>query len=258
MPDLSSEADSGRAAWLWFETEACQSAWPRAPHHQIDAHVNELWRSVPVYVKKGLLPTLSKFRTNFLRAKFLHDDLTRTPYLHPGVFENCQSGQLYYWTDHFARADDRLATAKKLKDAAKAAKEAFSTVRQFHNDYPGTSSPEGQRALQYLESILNNIVPDAENEVRQIEKALPECRQLEEKLRMDKRERGDPQGAGWVGAWFLGSGAFGRASLWVRQDSQGCIVDVGRKFSLSISRVVTDESTAYGHKRRHHRRRHEL
>lgn len=38
--------------------------------------------------------------------------------------------------------------------------------------------------------------------------------------------RGSPVGAGWVGSWRIGTGAFGMAFLWVRQDHNNRIMDV--------------------------------
>lgn len=257
MANSDNDVESGRIAWFWFETEACKIVWPQEPHHQIDAHVNALWRKVPAYVRHGLLPALSKLRASYQRAQILESDLNNTQCLPLNAFDNCPEAQLsYLWTDHFARADDRLALARKLVDAAHAATKAFLEVSQFHNDYPGTSSFEGQQGLRNIAETLRIGLSDAEHELRQVERTLPERRRLEEKSRMGKRERGDPQGVDWVGAWFLGSGAFGKASLWVRQDARGYIVDVGKNFPSL--RVVADDGEAYRRQRRHHRRRHEL
>ena len=226
MANYTYSAESGRAAWFWFETEACKSAWAQTPPEKIDGHVNRLWPLVPAHVKYDLLPLLSKFYTIHRRVLAIYNDLSNTQYLDVDTLNAYAQEQLYPPIDQFATADDRLAVATKLLDTAKAAKLAFLELKQFYNDNPSSFSPEGQHALRQIPVGLDNSIAMAENEIRRVEKDLPECRRMEQKLRMDKRERGDPQGAGWVGTWLLGSGAFGEALLWVRQDFQGLIVDV--------------------------------
>lgn len=228
MTSSNAAVDRGKAAYMWFEGQALRLSYPEGDPAAIEQYLENRWTELPVNYKDRIVPELFNVQEIYQQANNAQAAADSTKCMSLDAWQRATGEQIELYADSFATCDERLASLQKLLEVRKRCKNALSALVSVRN---------GKEALRYLSredavivtKILNQAdgqVAGAEQEIRELEGALPILRENEEQWRRSRREVGVPVGPGWLGSWYLGGGSYGKAYLWVRQDSQGRIVDV--------------------------------
>lgn len=222
----SADIKASRNLWLEFELQARRLKGDEKPPDDaksVRRDLNAAWEGLGEAFQTAIGPAVSNLydsQDEFVKAREALESLKDQ---RAELLGNETSGWRYgsdVDTDD-AGFNGYLESQRDLLEAAQAQYSRIDdviTVLELAADAGSVAT-----SRKHLEEVT---LPDSKRTIDKLGARVARHRKALGFFEMDRQREVLALGPSWVGGWELGSGTFGKASLWVRQDASGSIVDV--------------------------------
>ena len=235
MAGAAASSNAAADAWVWHGLwdkfgEDTNKVENEKERQAVEKELRERWSNIPARYKQVVGPLFSdrlQAMRHAKRVRTIADKLADPISLEE--YNSAKAGEdLRHAAQYRPSYEEHLQAWKDVRDATGRVIRATINLR----DALAPWEAQGFISRDILVSLRASIVKLREDHKFYIDYYAGRLEAREENLAAERKAKelhlrnGEPLDAGWVGQWVLGKGAFGQASLFVRQDRRGVIVDV--------------------------------
>jgi len=241
MANAAASANAAAVAWIQYGLydefgEEKDKVGSEEERQAVAKELRERWSNIPARYKQIVGPLLCERSQAIARTKEVLDILDKLPDpISLEEYNSAEAGEdLRRAAQYRPSYDEHLQACKDVRDAEAWLLRVTTDLRNALALW----EPKGFISRDRLEALtepINECRKEYRHHIERYDELL-EAREenlaAEQKAKALHLRNGEPLDAGWVGQWVLGEGAFGKASLFVRQDRRGVIVDVSLQSRL--------------------------